>query len=343
MNQVKNIGILGTGIYIPQNRMTARQIADATHGVWSEEAIIEKLGIREKPIPGDDDGTQEMGARAAQDALSRTGVDPLDIDLIISIGEEWKEYPLTTTAIYIQERIGATKAWAFDLQQRCCSTVTAMKVAKDMMLSDDSLQTVLIAGGYRNGDFLDYTDGPTSMMYNLGAGGGAIILHKGMNENLLHGTHIITDGSLARDAGVVYGGTCNRINSENADKAYKSLRVFNPEHMKNRLNEVSMSNWQICIDKAFEKSPIEKNKLSYLAILHFKRSMHKVMLQELNLTEENSIYLENYGHLGQIDQILSLQMALEQGKVKNGSVISMISAGIGYAWAANVITWGKLN
>jgi 3-oxoacyl-[acyl-carrier-protein] synthase-3 len=323
--------------------MTARQIAEATNGVWTEEAIIDKLGIREKPIPGDDDGTQEMGARAAQDALSRTGVDPLDIDLIISIGEEWKEYPLTTTAIYIQERIGATKAWAFDLQQRCCSTVTAMKVAKDMMLCDDSLQTVLIAGGYRNGDFLDYTDGPTSMMYNLGAGGGAIILHKGMNENLLHGTHIITDGSLARDAGVVYGGTCNRITSENAHKAYNSLRVFNPEHMKNRLNEVSMSNWQICIDKAFEKSPVEKNKLSYLAILHFKRSMHKVMLQELNLTEENSIYLENYGHLGQIDQILSLQMALEQGKVKNGSVISMISAGIGYAWAANVITWGKHN
>lgn len=342
MTNNKNIGVVGTGIYIPETKMTAREIAVATQGNWTEEAVIEKLGILEKPIPDEKDGTQEMAVWAAFDALKNTGINPLDIDLIISIGEEWKEYPLTTSSIYLQERIGAAKAWAFDLQQRCCSTVSAMKVAKDMMTADDSINTVMIAGGYRNGDFVDYTDIPTSMMYNLGAGAGAIILHKGMSENLLHGTHVITDGSLARDVGVEYGGTCKPITKENADRAYKSLKVFDVEHMKDKLNAVSMNNWLLCIDKAFEKSGIDKSRLDYLAILHFKRSMHHFMLQELNLTDRNSIYLENYGHLGQIDQILSLHLALEQGKVKDGSIIAMISAGIGYAWAANVISWGRL-
>lgn len=335
-----NVGIVGTGIYIPSNRMTAKDVSVATKGVWSEDAIKQKLGFTEKPIPGNDDGTQEMGVRAGLNAITNTGINPKEIDLIICIGEEWKEYPLTTSGIYIQEKIGATNAWAIDVQQRCCTTVAAMKMAKDMMMCDDSLNTAMVVGGYRNGDFVDYTDKSMSMMYNLSAGGGAIIMKKNYNKNLLLGTHIMTDGSLARDAGVKFGGTTHPISKDNLDKAYQSLMIFNEEHMKNRLNEVSMKNWIQCIDEAFKKSNIEKNKLSYLAVLHFKHSMHLYMLDLLGLKEDQTTYLANYGHMGQIDQILSLQLGLQENKIKDGTVISMIAAGIGYAWAANVIKWG---
>lgn len=336
-----NVGIVGTGIYIPEGRMTAKEISCRTEGIWAEEAVIEKLGIIEKPIPGKDDGTQEMGVRAGLDAIKRTGIDPKEIDLIICIGEEWKEYPLTTSGIYIQEKIGATNAWAIDVQQRCCTTVAAMKMAKDMMIADPDINTVMVVGGYRNGDFVDYRDKNMSMMYNLSAGGGAIILKKNYNRNLLLGTHIMTDGSMARDAGVEYGGTEKPITPDNIDEAYKSLRLFDAKHMKDRLNEVSMDNWYHCIDKAFEKSGISKEELGYLAVLHFKYSQHKAMVESLGLRDDQSIYLSNYGHMGQVDQILSLHLALEQGKVKDGTVISMIAAGIGYAWAANVIKWGN--
>jgi len=71
--------------------------------------------------------------------------------------------------------------------------------------------------------------------------------------------------------------------------------------------------------------------------------MHKFMLEQLGLSEEQSIYLSEFGHIGQIDQILSLQLALEQEKVKDGTVIAMIAAGIGYAWAANIIKWGPID
>ena len=100
--------------------------------------------------------------------LEKTGIDPLEIDLILNVGEEWKEYPLTTSGIYLQEKIGANNAWAIDVQQRCCTTISAMKMAKDMMIADEEINTVLIAGGYRNGDFVDYADKNMSMMYNLG-------------------------------------------------------------------------------------------------------------------------------------------------------------------------------
>ncbi len=335
-----NVGIVGTGIYIPEGRMTAKEISEATNGIWAEEAVVEKLGIIEKPVPGKNDGTQEMGVKAGLDALKNTGIDPKEIDLILCIGEEWKEYPLTTSGIYIQEKIGAINAWAIDIQQRCGTTVAAMKIAKDMMIADEEINTVMIVGGYRNGDFIDFSDNSVSFMFNLSSGAGALILKKNYGKNLLLGSHIMTDGTLARDAGVEFGGTEKPITKENADIAYKSLKVFDEKHMKDRLNEVSLKNWFFCIDKAFEKSGIAKKELSYLAVLHFKRSMNDFMLEELGLTKDQSIYLENYGHIGQIDQILSLHLALEKGLIKEGTVISMIAAGIGYAWGANVIKWG---
>lgn len=336
-----NVGIVGTGIYLPENIMTAQEISEATKGKWTEDAVKEKLGITEKRIPGKEDGTQEMGAKAGLDALMRTGIDPSEIDVVLCMGEEWKEYPLTTSGIYIQERIGAKNAWAFDVQQRCCTTVAALKIAKDMMVADTDINTVMVVGGYRNGDFVDYSDPAMSMMYNLGAGGGAIILKKNYGKNLLLGTHIISDGSLARTAGVKYGGTEHPITRDNLDEAYKSLQIFDVQYMKDRLNEVSMPNWFQCIDKAFEKSNLSKGELGYLAVLHFKRSMNVYMLETLGLTEGQTTYLSDYGHLGQVDQILSLHLGLESGKIQDGTVISMIAAGIGYAWAANVIKWGK--
>ncbi len=334
------VGIVGTGIYIPKNRMTAAQISVATKGIWSPEAVVSKLGIREKAIPGEGDGTQEMGALAALDCLANTGVDPKEIDVILCIGEEWKEYPLTTSALYIQDRIGAVNAWGIDVQNRCCTTVSAIKMAKDMLVADEEISCVLIAGGYRNGDFVDYTDKDMSMMYNLGAGGAAMVLRKNHPANEVLGSHIIGDGSLSRTAGVEIGGICQPITAQNVEEARHSLRLMDPQRMKDRLNLVSMPNWFTCIDESLRKSGLVRADIDYLGILHIKRSGHLAILEELGLKPEQSIYLEDYGHIGQIDQILSLHLALQRNTVKEGSVVCLLAAGIGYVWASSIIRWG---
>jgi 3-oxoacyl-[acyl-carrier-protein] synthase-3 len=336
-----NVGIVGTGVYIPANKVTAKEISERTNGVWAEEAVYQKLGIKTKTTPGPDDGTQEMGVKAGLDAIKNTGINPEDIDVILCVGEEWKEYPLTTSALYIQDKIGAINAWGIDVANRCCTTVTAMKMAKDMLIADDEINMIMVVGGYRNCDFVDYEDKNMSMMYNLGAGAGAIILKKNYNKNLLLGSHIIADGSLSRTAGVEIGGTAVPITHENLEESRKSLRLMDAVKMKKRLNVVSMPNWFKCIDKSLEKSNYERKDIDYLAILHMKRSGHKGMLETLGLTEDQTIYLEEYGHIGQVDQILSLHLALQQKKVKEGSIVCMIAAGIGYVWAANIIKWGK--
>ena len=336
-----NVGIVGVGTYLPAQTRSAAEISRGTNGIWSEEAVRAKLGINQVYIPGEDDGTQEMGVKAALACLANTGVDPKEIDLIMCIGEEWKEYPLTTSACYIQGKIGADNAWAIDVQNRCCTCVSAMKIAHDMLVADDELNIVMIVGGYRNGDFVDYADKNMSMMFNLSAGGGAILLKKNYGKNLLLGSKIMSDGSLARTAGVEIGGIANPITPENLEESRKSLRLMDPVAMKNRLNEVSMPNWFHCIDESLRIAGLTRADIDYLDVLHMKRSGHLGMLRDLGLREDQSIYLEDYGHVGQIDQILSLELALKSGQVKDGSVVCMIAAGIGYVWSANIIKWGE--
>ncbi|MBS4213452.1 MULTISPECIES: 3-oxoacyl-ACP synthase [Neobacillus] len=333
------IGIVSTGIYLPEKTMTGREIAEKA-GI-PVTVVEEKMGIKKKHIPGPDDHTCEMGILAARKALEKASFNPLDIDLVIYIGEEHKEYPLWTAGIKLQEAIGAFNAWAFDAALRCGTTVMALKVAKSMMLSDPGIRTVLLAGGYRNVDFIDYENPRTRFMYNLSAGGGAILLQKDYSENLLLETEILTDGSFSEDVVVVAGGTKHPISSEAIAKRLNMLDVLDPEGMKQRLEEKSMSNFLKVILESVRKSGYTVDDIAYLAILHMKKSAHEYVLRELGLSDEQAIYLEDYGHIGQIDQILSLELALREEKVKDGDLVVFVSAGIGYAWGATTIKWGK--
>ena len=332
------IGILGLGVYLPEKTLNAEDIANATGGVWTAENVEQKLGIKTIYRPGPDDGTQAMAVKATREALKDAQIDASEIDLILSIGEEWKERPLTTTAMVIQDEIKAVNAWGIDLQNRCSTGLSALKIAKDMMTSDPNLKTVLIAGGYRNGDLIDFTDASTSFMFNLSTGGAAMILRRDHPENVVLGTHIISDGSLASTVGVPSGGTLD----PNTNHDFH-LRLFDADKMKSRLNDVSVKNWFTCLDEALNASDMTRDAIDYLNILHIKRSGHQGILDALNLDENQTVYLEDYGHLGQLDQILSLSLGLKQGKIKAGTNVAMLAAGVGYVWAASVVKWGPVN
>ncbi|WP_163100747.1 3-oxoacyl-ACP synthase [Peribacillus alkalitolerans] len=334
-----DIGIIGWGTYLPESYQTSKEISELAG--MPQEIVERKLGILKKTIPGEDDHTCEMGIWAARKAIQKAKIDPNDIDGIIYIGEEHKEYPLWTAGIKLQHEIGAVNAWAFDMALRCGTTIMALKLAKDILRSDPGVKTILLAGGYRNGDFIDYKNERTRFMFNLGTGGGAIILQKGVSSNLLLESSIITDGSFSEDVVVVAGGTKHPISKEAIDQSLNKLDVLDPQGMKARLEEKSMENFLYVIREALRKSGYSEQDINYLGILHMKKSAHDYVLSQLGLEEDQSIYLNKYGHIGQIDQILSLELAEQQGKLKIGDIVVLVSAGIGYAWGATVIRWGE--
>ncbi len=332
------IGILSAGVYIPETFITAAEIAERS-GV-PEDVVIRKMGITRKPVAGPGDHTNAMGLWAAEDAVKRAGLDPEEIDLVLCTTEEWKEFPLWTAGVKLAYDLGARRAWAIDVQMRCATTMAVLKMAKAMMLGDPDLKTVLIAGGYRNGDWVDYTNQRARFLFSLAAGGGAILLQKGHPRNRLLESEVVVDGSFSRDVIIPVGGTVEPISAEAIAEGRNRLDCPNPDAMKRRLDAVSMDNFLHVVDRALERSGLGRADIGYLNVLHLKPSAHRFILQELGLTEEQATHLNEYGHIGQQDQPLSIILGLESGRLRDEMVMVMVAAGVGYAWSASVVRWG---
>ena len=339
-------GIVSVGTYSPAGYLTAADIAEATG--LPEWVVREKLGIERKYVAGPDDHPNEMGIKAALDCLAQTDIDPQEIDVVLCTTEEWREYLLWTSGIHMAHEIGATKAWAMDLHARCATTVGALKMAQDMMLADPETNTVLIAGGYRVSDFINFKNRRTSFMFNIGAGGGAMLLRKNWPGNRLLGSHMMMDGSMSKHVIVPASGTVQFPNDEAVANDLFFFDLVEPEAMKARLNQVSMTNWLHCVDEALRKSGHKpdgsvytRGDIDFLNMVLIKPSGHREMLAHMGLTEEQSVYLSEIGHTGEQDAMFGIREGLKSGRLHDGDLMAIVAAGIGYVWAASLVQWGE--
>ena len=328
------VGVTGLGTYVPAGRLSAADISAAS-GV-PEWVVREKMGITERVTPGPDDHPTAMGVWAAERALAQAGVAADSVDAVISITEEYKEYPVWTAGIKLAYDLGARNAYAYDIGQKCGTAVLAIKQARDLLVADESVNTVLVAGGYRNSDLIDMQDERVRFMYNLGAGGAAAVVQRGHGHEVL-GSSIVTDGSFSLDVLVPVGGTKAPLTGSNL--ADYRLQGTDPAGMKARLEEKSLQTFLQVVRNAVKRSGADMSQVDYLAMLHMKRSAHDYILDQLGLGQEQSVYLSDYGHLGQVDQILSLQLAAEQGKLAAGDLAVLVAAGVGYVWNALALRW----
>lgn len=333
------VGIVSVGMYLPQQTLGAAEIAEKSG--LPEWVVRDKLGINQKTVAGPEDQPNQMAVWAAQDCLSRTDIPAEEIDVVLCTTEEWKEYLLWTAGIDLAYEIGATNAWAIDIHMRCATSVAALKLAKDMMIADPDIDTILIAGGYRVGDIINLENTRTSFMFNISAGAGAMLLRRNWPENHVLGTHLMTDGSMSRHVVVPASGTVQFPTDAAVEKGLFYFDLVEPEAMKNRLNEVSMDNWMHCIDEALRKSGgLTRDDVSFLNMVLIKPSGYRDMLERLGLTEEQGVYNADYGHIGEQDSIINIVEGLKQGRLKDGDVMAIVGAGIGYVWGAGIVRWG---
>jgi 3-oxoacyl-[acyl-carrier-protein] synthase-3 len=345
MEHAVQIGIVSVGTWHPDRYMTASDISRES-GI-PEDVIRDKFGIVRKFIGDPDVHPNEMAVLAAKDCLARTDIKPSEIDVVLCTTEEWKEYLVWTAAVNLAHEIGADRAWGMDLHARCATTVGAMKIARDMMIADPDIRTVLIAGGYRTSDLIDLRNSRSSFLFNIGSGAGAMLLRRDWHENIVLGSHLMSDGSMSNHVIVPASGTkAFPTDSAVAHRKF-CLDLVEPEAMKNRLNAVSMENWLHCIDEALRKSgprpdgsPLSRSDIGFLNILLIKPSGHLDMLNRLGLRDDQSVYLNTIGHIGEQDAMFSIREGLRLDRLKNGDLMMMVAAGIGYVWAAGAVRWG---
>jgi len=339
------MGIVSTGTYFPDTYVTAAEIAEQSG--LPEWVVKEKLGIERKFVADPKVHPNEMAVHAARKAIEKAGIDPLEIDVVLGTTEEWREYLLWTSAIDLAYEIGAKNAWGIDIHTRCATTIAALKFAKSLMADDPTINTILIGGGYATSHFIDHTDVSTSFLFNIGAGAGAMIVKRDWPENHVLGMHLIADGSMSRHVIVPASGTVRHPTDDAVAGGGFKFRLVEPEAMKARLGEVSISNWLECVDVSLQKSgarsdgaPYTRADIDFFNMSLVKPSAHREMLAHLGLTEEQSVYMSSIGHIGEQDAIINIEAGIEQDRLRPGYTMAIIAAGIGYVWAGAIVQWG---
>ncbi len=332
-----NIGIKNIGVYIPEKIKDSKNISELS-GI-PEYVIREKFGIKKVHEASEEETVSEMGRRAAQEALN--GFDPKKLDLVIYCGSEYKDYYLYNCAADIQHKIGAINANAFEIHSLCSAGVYSLKIAKSMMLNDDDLNHVLLVSSSKETQIIDYSNNNSRFMFNFGDGAAAVLLEKGLNKNIILETSMITDGSFAEDV-AVYGVGCKKFN-RSKDIKYKDrfLDVKDISSMKERLDPITLNNFNKVIKRAIEKSGYKARDTNYLAPIFMKRSLLLNILDEFGMTEENSFVLEEFGHCQSSDAFISLLEGQKLGRLKDGDLAVLLGAGTGYTWVATAVKWGN--
>ncbi len=326
--------ITGFATYIPARAQTSDDLARAT-GIL-REVIEEKFGLCAKPW-GEGEQVSEMAVKAARRALDGRRAD--DIDVVLWTGSEHKDFPIWTAGIKVQDAIGARCAWAIDLSARCATTQAGLRIARDIMLAESGVRKALLAGGHRMIDKLNYANERARFLFTMSDAASAVLIERDAPGHEILATSLITDGSFSEDVMVPGGGTRLPLTRENFDPALLCLDVPDPAGMKARLDSVSLPNFLGAIERSVADSGYSIGDIGYLAIIHMKPSVHRAILNELGLSEDQTTYLSDFGHAGAPDVIRSLECGVRDGKIRDGDVVVLAGAGTGYIWAATTLLW----
>ncbi len=332
---MSKIGISHTGIYFPLQVERASDLALKT-GI-PEAVITEKFGLYEKHVADDETLVSDLAIRAAQSILEK--FDPLDIDVVIYFGSPHKDYPIWSAANKIQYELGAKNAYAFETMNVSANFPITLKVAKDMLVSDTSINHILLVGGCKESTLIDYDNQRSRFMFNFADGGAAALLSRDNTQNQILGSGFVTDGSFHDFIKMPAGGTVRPATYETVDNRLHYIDVTDPLAMKEALDPVSIPNFVAAVEKAVRNSGYQVQDIDWILPLHTKKSMFLELLRKLGLHEEQAIYLDHYGHMSALDPLIGFHFLKEQKPLKQGDLIVAVSAGTGYTWSATVIEW----
>jgi 3-oxoacyl-[acyl-carrier-protein] synthase-3 len=328
-----NMGIVSYGLYTPPDFETAKEVA-ARSGLTLED--VKRLGIEQKCLPSRDDQPVVMAVKAARQAMDRAqAVAPSDVDVVIWTGEEYKDYVAQTPSIRLQEEVGCRNAWAFDLVGQGVTSIQGLRVARDLMTGDETIRTVLVAGGTRNIDLVDYQNPHTRFLLAASASGGAMLLRRDHPQNTVLDTAFRVDPEMADQVFVPGGGTEIPFSPDNLDSEIMFYRATDPESLDAYLKE----RWTEALGEIANRV-LAGREPDYLALRHLSPGDRRSVLNRLGLGPEQSARLDAWGHHGTNDVILSLDLGLKSGAVRDGSRVVMVSGGIGFTYAAALIRWG---
>ena len=311
---------------MPKNRVTNADMAKIVE--TSDEWIVERTGIKARHIAGDDELTSDLGAAAAKQALVRAGLDATDIDLVIC-ATSTPDRTFPATAVKIQNMLGITQGAAFDIQAVCSGFVYAMTVADSLLRSGQS-RRALVIGAETFSRILDWTDRGTCVLF--GDGAGAVVLEAmpqaGRREDRgVLFSKIRSDGRY-EDLLYVDGGP-------GSTKTVGHLRMNGREVFRHAVQKISGVMEETLVATGYAAEEID------LFIPHqANRRILDGVAKKLGVSPDRIVMtLDQHGNTSAASIPLALNVAFEQKRVREGSLIMMEAMGGGFTWGAVLLRW----
>ncbi|MEW5912234.1 MAG: hypothetical protein AB1814_06735 [Thermodesulfobacteriota bacterium] len=330
----EHIGLVSIGLHLPAGREYAAELAGRAGLSLAELA---ELGIEARCRPTPQEQPVGMAAAAARQALERGQTAAEAVDVLIWTGEEYKDYIAQTASIRLQEEIGCARAWAFDLVGQGITPILGLRVARDLMLGDPTIDTVLLAGGTRNQDLVDPANPDTRFLLAYGASGAAALLRRGHGANRLLSASVSNEPGLADEVYVPGGGTEIPFTADNLDGPLRFFQVQQPLVLAAYLAQQFPARLVEEVRRNLHGRPLD-----YLALRHLPPALRGRVLAELGLDENQSQPLYSWGHHGGNDPLISLELGLGRGAMRPGALVVLASGGIGFSYAAAAVEWGPL-
>lgn len=322
--------ILGTGAYAPQRVLTNAELEKmvATNGDW----IVSRTGIRERRIAATEEATSDLAAAAARQALDFAGFAPEDVDMII-VATVTGDTPTPSCAAFVQAKLGAKNACAFDVGAACAGSLYGLTIA-DQFIRSGAMKHVLVIGAETLSRFVDWTNRETCVLF--GDAAGAILL--GATEEPGHGllaSTLRTDGTLTGILGIFGGG---------------SRRPLSPELLNDNGNKIKMRGREVykfatrvlpeVVAETLAKANLTAADVNHVITHQANQRILEYALETLGVPVEKCwINIDRFGNTSSASMPITLDEANRAGKLKKGDVIAMMAMGAGMTWGGAVWRW----
>lgn len=325
----RTCSITAVGAYLPSKILTnadLEKLVDTT-----DEWITSRTGIKERRIAAPDEATSDLASKAALDAIRKAGITADQIDLII-VATVTPDMPFPSTACLVQQKIGATRAAAFDIEAACSGFIYGLEIGQQFIMSR-TYDTVLVIGAEKLSSIVDWQDRNTCVLF--GDGAGAAILQNRPNSHGLLTACLGADGSKGSVLCVPAGGSRAPATNDTIANRLHCIRMDGKETFKNAVQAMLTAG-----RTALERCELDISQITCVIPHQANRRIVDAVSERLGVTSEQLfVNLEKYGNTSAASVAIALNEAVETGRIHRGDLILLVVFGAGFTWGAAVIEW----
>jgi len=327
--QGRSVSVTGVGSYMPAKVLTNYDLEKMVE--TTDEWITSRTGIKERRLAAKDEFTSDLASKAAQRALKMAGVTAEQIDLII-VATITPDMPFPSTACLVQQKIGAKKAAAFDLEAACSGFIYGLEIGQQFIMSR-TYDTVLVIGAEKLSSIVDWQDRNTCVLF--GDGAGAVVLQSRPNSHGLLTAVMGADGSKASLLSMPGGGSRCPATSDSVLARQHYLRMDGKETFKNAVQAMLTA-----AQEALRRCELNITQIKCVIPHQANRRIIDAVGERLGATADQLfVNLERYGNTSAASVAIALDEAVSSGKISRGDLILLVVFGAGLTWGAAVIEW----